>query len=232
MKNIIIFGASGHGNVVLDIVESEGLFKPVGFIDSIKRKGTGIHGYEILGTEYDLPYLIDKFNVYGGIVAIGDNWSRSRMVNRILNIVPGFDFVTAVHPAAVTGKNVRIGSGTVIAPGTIVNANAVIGEHCLLNTSSSLGHDSIMGDYSSLAPRVCTGGGLYLGTCSAISIGANVIENIIIGNHSVIGAGSLVLTDVPGKVVSYGSPARVVRTRRIGEPYLSGPKKDAPVRVS
>lgn len=231
MKNIIIFGASGHGSVVLDIIESEGQFQPVGFIDSYKRKGIVIHGYEIIGNEYDLPFLIEKLNIYGGIVAIGDNWSRKIMVNRILKIVPRFHFINAIHPAAVIGKNVQIGQGTVIVPGTIVNANAQIGDHCILNTSSSLGHDSILSDFSSLAPRVCTGGALNLGVCSAISMGASVIENITIGKHSVVGAGALVLNDVPDYVVAFGSPAKVMRQRRIDDPYLAGPNKDKRIKL-
>ena len=55
MKNIVIFGSSGHGSVVLDCIENEGKDKVVGFIDSTKKKGSKQNGYEILGTEYDLP---------------------------------------------------------------------------------------------------------------------------------------------------------------------------------
>lgn len=66
------------------------------------------------------------------------------------------------------------------------------------------------------------GGNLVLGRFSAISLGANIIENISIGEHSLIGAGSLVVKDVEGYAVVYGSPARSVRGRSIGDPYLNG----------
>ena len=222
MKNIIIFGASGHGSVVLDILESEGLYQPVGFLDSYKPKGTKKNGYEVLGTSYDLPYLIETFNIHGGIVAIGDNWIRRTIVKRILSIVPSFRFVSAVHPSASIGKDVQIGQGSVIMPGVIVNANSRVGQHCILNTLSSLGHDGLMDDFSSLAPRVGTGGNFKLGYCSAVSLGANVVENIQVAEHAVIGAGSLVMNDIPSNAVAFGSPARVVRSREIGESYLTG----------
>jgi acetyltransferase-like isoleucine patch superfamily enzyme len=35
-----------------------------------------------------------------------------------------------------------------------------------------------------------------------------------------VGAGALVLDDVPDQVVAFGAPARVVRPRAVDEPYL------------
>ena len=229
MKNVLIFGASGHGSVVLDTLERSPEFSPVGFVDSFKEKGTKINGYEVLGTEFDLPEIIDRFKVFGGIIAIGDNWGRRQMADRINDVIPGFKFVSVVHPTACIGKDVRLGDGVVLMPGVIVNANSSIGDHCFLNTRSSLGHDGIMDSFSSLAPGVSTGGNLFLGSGAAISIGSSVIEGVRIGSDSVIGAGSLVLEDVPAGVIVFGSPARVVRHRRKGEPYLSvnRPKKSA-----
>lgn len=224
MKNILILGASGHGRVVMDCVEREGRFKIMGFLDSYKRKGTLINGYEVLGNERDLLFQCERLNVYGIIIAIGDNWIRHQLVNRVKLIAPNIKFVSAIHPAAIIGKDVTIGPGSVVMPGTIVNANCTIGKHCILNTNASLDHDSVMEDYSSLAPRACTGGNLLLGEFSAICLGANVIENISIKPHSIVGAGSLVIRDVPSHTLVYGVPARSVRKRRIGERYLSARK--------
>ncbi|MFS4417478.1 acetyltransferase [Maribacter sp. 2307ULW6-5] len=220
MENIIIFGASGHGSVVADCVERSGGYRIVGFVDSFKGKGMVHHGYPVLGSEYDLPFVISKFNVKGGIVAIGDNWCRKGMVDRILRIDPNFNFVMVVHPKAVMSNNAVIGPGSVVMPGAVVNAGAVVGEHCILNTNVSLGHDGVMDNFSSLAPRVATGGNLFLGRFSAVGLGSSIIENIEIGEHTVIGAGSLVVGNVPSYVVAYGSPAKLVRSRSVGERYL------------
>lgn len=221
MENIVIFGASGHGSVVLDCIEKESRYKVVGFIDSTKKKGSKQNGYEILGTEYDLPYLIDKYNLFGGIVAIGDNWIRSVVVNKIQRILPRFNFISTIHPSAVIGRNVKIGSGVAIMAGVIINTNSRIADHCILNTYSSLDHDGIMQEFSSLAPRACTGGNLYLGKFSSVCLGVQVIERIRIGEHAVIGAGSLVVKDVDSYTLSYGNPSQIIRRRKVGDPYLS-----------
>ncbi len=221
MQNIVIFGASGHGSVVLDCIEKEANFKVVGFIDTFKKKGMDVNGIPVLGNENDLPVLMEKYNIHGGIVAIGDNWIRNSMVERINKIMPNFVHVSIVHPSAEIGKNVQIGAGTVIMPGVIVNANSCIGNFCILNTNSSLGHDSCMEHFSSLAPKTCTGGNFNLGKYSAVCLGANIIDSISIGHHTVVGAGSLVVGNLDSNILAFGSPAKKIRFREKGEPYMA-----------
>lgn len=228
MKNIVIIGASGHGSVILDCIEKEGKYNVFGFIDSFKEKGGKQNGYEILGSEYDLPYLIEMCNLYGGIVVIGDNWIRKSVVERISEIAPNFKFITSIHPKAVIGKDVHIGEGTIIMPGAIVNANSRMGDFCILNANASLGHDSVMDDFSSMASGVTAGGCFYLGKFSAVCLGVNIIENIRVMEHTFIGAGYLVIKDVMGCLVAHGFPAHTVRKRKVGERYLSGGKRKAP----
>jgi len=222
MENIVIIGASGHGAMILDCVEKQSKYNVIGFVDSFKEKGTNQNGYEILGCELDLPMLIAKHDLYGAILAIGNNWTRKTMSDSLRDIAPSLEFVTAIHPSALIGKDVQIGKGCVIMPGAIVNASSKIADFCILNTNSSLGHDSMMENFSSIASGVCTGGNLRLGVFSAISLGANIIENIKVGEHSIIGAGSLVVKDVESYTVVYGSPARFIRKRSVADPYLSG----------
>jgi acetyltransferase-like isoleucine patch superfamily enzyme len=53
-----------------------------------------------------------------------------------------------------------------------------------------------------------------------VSIGAVVKHGVVIGADSVLGANSYLHADLPGGRVAYGSPARVVRERRVGDRYL------------
>jgi sugar O-acyltransferase (sialic acid O-acetyltransferase NeuD family) len=232
MKNILIFGASGHGSVVLDCLERNKEYRVVGFVDSYIEKGTKKFGYEVLGTEKELPHIFEKSKIYGGVIAIGDNWTRRQMAERISRVVPNFMFVSVIHPSATIGRGVKIGQGSVVMPGAIVNANARIADHCILNTRASLGHDRVMENYSSLAPGVCTGGNIHLGRGSAISLGSKVIENVRIGSESIIGAGSLVLRNIPELVLAFGNPAEIIRSRMEGEPYLGKNKFSQPTLFS
>lgn len=221
LKDILIIGASGHAKVIIDIIEKQKKYKIFGFIDTHKDVGEIIFGYTVLGTEMDIPLLMNQKNIHGGIIAIGDNWVRKQMKDKILSICKEFKFVSAIHPKSILFKGIKIPTGVVIMAGVIVNANAQIGDFCILNTKASLGHDSVMQNFSSLAPGVTAGGCLEIGECSAISIGAIVIQNIKIGAYTIVGAGSLVVKDIGSYKVAFGNPAKEIRTRKPEEKYLN-----------
>ncbi|MGB7394359.1 MAG: transferase, partial [Pricia sp.] len=121
MQNIVIVGASGHGGMILDIIEKEGRYRMAGFVDSFKEKGSMHYGHKVLGDEGELPLLIDKFNLYGAILAIGNNWTRKNMARKVGTIAPNLKIVTAIHPEAIVAKAVKIGKGSVLMAGAIVN---------------------------------------------------------------------------------------------------------------
>ncbi len=221
MGNIVIVGASGHGKVVADVVAQAGTDRVVGWIDAQRPLGESYFGYPVVGSEADLPRVYEE---HGGtlavMVAVGDNWVRHQLVERLVALVPDLNFATAVHPGARIGQGVELGAGTVVMAGAVVNPAGRVGQHCIVNTGSSLDHDGVMGDFSSLAPGVVTGGNVVVGEYSAISLGARLIHGVGVGPHSVIGAGATVLGDVPSHCCAWGTPARVMRSRKVGEKYL------------
>jgi sugar O-acyltransferase (sialic acid O-acetyltransferase NeuD family) len=219
-KKIVVLGASEHAKVVLDVIEREGKYVILGLIDTYKPAGGTLFGYPMLGTEETMLAMFKRAEIVGGIVTIGDNWTRHYMVEKVKLLAPDFEFISTIHPSAQIACRVTIGCGTVLMAGTVVNSDSTIGEHCILNTKSSLDHDCVLGDFTSLAPGVTTGGVVRIGAFSAISLGANIIHGRTIGAHTVIGAGALVMEDVPSHCVAYGVPAKVMRTRSEGEKYL------------
>jgi len=219
-QKIVIVGSSGHAKVIIDIIEKEGKYNIVGLLDAFKEIGKSTFGYKILGEEKDLPKLVKKYQLTGCIIAIGDNWIRSIVKNKIEEIDTSFKFVSSVHPSAMVARGVTVGSGTVVMAGAVINSNSKIGDFCIINTNASLDHDSNMSNFSSIAPGVTTGGNVSIGEFSAVSLGANIIHGITIGKHSVIGTGSTVLKNIDDYVVAYGTPAKIIRKRKEGDKYL------------
>lgn len=219
MKKVVVFGSGGHAKVLLDTIEKINDYHILGVIDSFKDVNTTVYGYKILGDETILLSLNSE--IYGGIVAIGDNWVRSQVVEKVKKLIPNFKFVSICDPSAVISKSVVIGDGTVVMAGVVVNCDSQIGEHCIINTNSTVTHDCILGDYVSCGPGSLIGGNVKIGDYSAVALGANVIQSINIGEHTVIGAGSTVVKDIESNVVAYGSPAKKIRVRDIGEKYMS-----------
>ena len=103
----------------------------------------------------------------------------------------------------------------------VVSNGCVLGTGVLMGTKASLDHDCTVDDYVSLAPNATTGGRVSVGSYSALLLSVSVIHGIAIGTHTVVGGAALVIDDLPDRVVAYGVPARVVRPRGEGEPYLT-----------
>ena len=220
MDNIVIIGSSGHAKVIIDIVQQEGRYRIVGLLDRFRDRGEQTLGYPILGREEDLPKLTAIHALRGGIVAIGDNFLRSKVAAHLRRLSPGFPFVSVIHPRSSVAAEVSIGEGTVVMAGVSISPCSSIGRFCILNTNSSLDHDSVLEDFASLAPGATTGGNCRIGRYSAISIGAALIHGIEIGEQTVIGGSSLVMKSIESHVVAHGTPARVVRSRKPGDRYL------------
>lgn len=218
---IVIVGSSGHARVVLDIVLRQGTYTPIGFIDSFKTKEETVFGLPVLGSEADLPALVEEKGIAGILVAIGDNSVRARVTDKIAQVTPNLAFVSAIHPTAAIGTDSTIGPGSVVMAGAIVNPGTSIARGCIVNTKASIDHDSTMEEFASLAPGVTTGGNVTVGAFTAVGIGASLFHGTTLGEHVVIGGGAVVTRPIPPFSVAYGVPAKVVRTRQAGEKYLS-----------
>jgi len=159
-----------------------------------------------------------KFN--HGILCVYDNFVRQKIRNKVIELLPNFNFVTAIHPNAGISSFVRIGAGTVVMGGVSINSNCQIGEHCILNTNSSVDHDCVMENFSGVGPGVNLGGSVTIGALSYVGIGSAVSHNVAIGKNSVIGGLSFVNKNVGDCELGYSSPYRRVRSREPGEKYL------------
>lgn len=220
MKNIVLFGGGTHVSYCIDIIEKENKYNIIGITDPYLQIGTEIMGYKIIGKQEELKELIKRYKIDAGIITIGDNWTRKIVYDKIVNIVPDFEFVSSIHPSVIIGKNVVIGKGTVMMAGCIVSPNTIIGEFCFFATGAILEHDCKMGNFASLSAGSLTGGKVTIGEFAAITLGVILFDRIDVGEHTVIGSGSLVTKSIPSYVLAYGCPAKVIRTRKHDEKFL------------
>ncbi len=208
-----IFGAGGHGKVVLDILLEQGV-RVDGFVDATPRF-PDVCGVPVL-KESD----ISGDSEFQLVIAVGANHTRRDIALHIQATFPKVKFINAIHPSASISKLSILGVGNVFGAGAIVTPGTVIGSHIVLNTGAQVDHDCILADFTSVAPGAVLGGGVKVGIGSYVGIGATIKHGIEIGEWSVIGADSTTLQNVPSHVVAYGSPCKVVRERKENEPYL------------
>jgi sugar O-acyltransferase (sialic acid O-acetyltransferase NeuD family) len=201
-----LIGAGGHAKVIADILIASGR-PPTAFLDDTPTQNRILGITVIKGLELPQP---DS----AVIVAVGDNATRQRLAHRYST------FDIAIHPAAVVSRDAEIGPGTVVMAGAVINTGARVGSHCIINTGSIIDHDCLISDFAHIAPGAKLGGNVRVGVGSMVGLGANVIHGRCVGDHTIVGAGSTVVRDVPPRVVAIGSPARAVRTRAPDDRYL------------
>ena len=105
-------------------------------------------------------------------------------------------FQVDIHPAARVGSGVFIDHGT----GVVIGETAVVGDDCSILQDVTLGGTGK--EQGDRHPKIGRG--------VLISAGAKVLGNIKVGDEARIGAGSVVLTDVPARCTAVGVPAKVV----------------------
>ena len=215
MRKILIFGTGGHAKVILDIISNEQKYEIAGFIDNELDEGQEILNHKVLGADKDLISLIKKNSIFGGVIAVGNNYSRENISQKINNLCKDFNFINCIHSQAQIAMDVSIGVGNVLMAGSVINTSTSIGNHCIVNTNSSLDHDNTILDFSSIAPNSATGGNVKIGKLSALGIGSTILPGISVGPNSIIGAGSLVLEDIPSDSIYFGSPAKFIRKNLI-----------------
>lgn len=210
-KKLAIIGCGGHAKVVTEIAESIG-FKKIFYIDKfIKKK-------YFLNREVN-SNLAENYNEYI-FVALGDNYKRQRVFEEFQNNYKKSQIVSLIHPSSQVSKKCSVDIGSVVMPLCIINSFSKVGKGVILNSNAVIEHDNFIMDFSSLAPSVTTGGNVFIGERSSISIGATIKHNVKIGSDSVIGGCSYLNKDVGNNCIFYGNPATFVRNREIGEKYL------------
>jgi len=115
-------------------------------------------------------------------------------------------FSVDIHPAAKIGKGLMLDHAT----------NIVIGETAVIADTVSLLHDVTLGGTG----KECGDRHPKIGKGVMIGAGAKILGNITVGECAIVGAGSVVLKDVPSHTTVVGVPARVIGRPRMEVPSL------------
>jgi sugar O-acyltransferase (sialic acid O-acetyltransferase NeuD family) len=210
-KQILLYGSSGHGLVVADVVISMGA-RVAGFLDDAPGlRGTSIEGIPVLGGVEALRDLLSSGNVEC-LVTIGDCRVRLTVAERVASI--GCQLAVAVHPRATIASSVRIGAGTVVMAGAVINPHAVVGANVIINTGATVDHHCVIHDGAHVSPGANLAGNVTVGRGSHVGAGAVAIPGITIGDNCTVGAGAVVIRDVAPGLTVVGNPAREIRRKR------------------
>ncbi|MEL0644326.1 acetyltransferase [Olleya sp. Ti.3.14] len=211
MEKIAIIGAGGFGREVKTLVdsinESSNQYDLIGFFDDNIDKGTIVNGLKVLGGLSDLNKIDYKLSVALGI---GVPAIKQKIIASINNV--NISFPNLVHPSVIISKDdITLGKGNIICAGNILTCNIIIEDYITLNLCCTVGHDTKIGAFSSFMPSVNISGEVDVNQSVYVGTGAKIINQLSIGENTIVGAGAVVAKTLPANCTAVGIPAKPIK---------------------
>ena len=229
-KDIIIVGAGGFGREVAWLIRrineyntSHGIgwiYNILGYFDdNANLTGKRIGLYRVLGIVNDIEAVISHMSDDSELYvtcAIANTKIRKKLMGSVkdrLSRLSGcfVSFPNLIDPDAVLSDQVTIGEGNIICAGCIVSVDVTIGNFNIFDWNSTIGHDDVVKDYVTLYPNVNVSGNVILNDRAEIGTGTQIIQGKTVGEGCILGAGAVVIDDIPEECTAVGVPAKVVK---------------------
>ena len=210
MNDLYIIGAGGFGREVAWLVERINEVEPTwnlkGFIDDNEEIWSKkFDDYPVCG---GCEYLKKQENAYV-VCAVGAARVRKMIVEKLAG--SKVKFANVIDPSVVMSKRVNLGEGVIICAGTIITVDVTIGNHVIINLDCTLGHDDVIESYVTMYPSVNVSGCVNVGESAELGTGTQIIQGKNIGDKTIIGAGAVVVKDIPADCTAVGSPAKPIK---------------------
>lgn len=215
MKNIAIIGAGGFGREVKTIIDSINKVNPsykfVGFYDDGFEKGAVVNGYPVLGGIEEINSLTEACSI---VIAVADPKTKATIFSKIKNI--NVDYPNIIDPnVLISDDYVEMGVGNIICAGTIITCNIIIKDFVILNLMCTVGHDTMISSFSSFMPSVNISGEVLIHEKVYVGTGAKIINQLEIGQNTIVGAGAVVSKSLPENCTAVGIPAKPIKFHNI-----------------
>lgn len=203
-----IYGSSGAGRTVKEMVDLIGKWDEIIFIDDTVEpdvfKGIPRMPYDIFKQKYD----IDDTEV---VIALGEPKYKELLFGKVA--ADGYHFTNVFHPTSIISPSAKLGQGIIVHAGSIISADATVEDNVTLQQYVVVAHDAIIHSHVQISAFTVIAGRCEVGESTYIGLHAAVKDKVKIGSQSLVGMGSIVVKDVPDLVTVAGNPARAIMKR-------------------
>ena len=164
-------------------------------MDVPEKVGKIVFGYEIIGTNEDIPRLIKEGNEF--LITVGQIKTasiRKRLYEEVNGL--GGSMVTVIAKTAWVSKHAVLEEGSIVMHQALVNAGAKIGCNTIVNTKSLIEHNTSIGDHCHISTAAIINGDVRIGDEVFVGSNATVFQGIKIGKQAMVAAGAKVKDDI------------------------------------
>lgn len=211
MKSVII-GAGTYGEVYLSYLQEAGV-EIVGFLDDdAKFKDKSIRGVPVIGAVSMLKTLRSTNNVEAVYCPLGNNVLRVKFLSMAKKL--GYATPNYIHPNVCISPHVKIGEGVYILLGTTIMPYTEIDNYVMISMGVHLAHHSVLEEGVFLSTGCNFGASIHARKYAYCGISSTIMTGVHeLGEDCLIGAGAVVIKDVPERAVVAGVPAKVLRIK-------------------
>jgi sugar O-acyltransferase (sialic acid O-acetyltransferase NeuD family) len=208
MEKLLLVGAGGHCRSVIDSLDKN-YYSDIVIVDIPEMVGKKIFSIPVIGTDDDINSLFDNGYKQAFITlgSIGYPNKRICLYNKLKKT--GYQFPSVIDATAIiSSSDISIGEGVFIGKGVIINTGTYVGAFSVINTGSIIDHDCTIGQFVHVSPGVRMSGGIHIHDNVHIGIGSTLVQSVSIGKNTIIGAGSVVISDIQANVTAFGVPCK------------------------
>lgn len=206
----IIVGAGTYGQVYAEYLKEK--YEILGFIDDdTNLHNTEINGIKVLGNfNYLIVNLHKETNVF---IPIGNNKVRVDLLNKV--IASGFKTPNFIHTDTQIHPTVKLGRCIYILPGTHIMPFTEIKDFVLISMGVNIAHHTIIEQGCFFSQGVNVGASIHLKENAYCGIGSTIMTGVKeVGENSLIGAGAVIIKDVPDGATVVGNPGKIIKIKQ------------------
>lgn len=207
---LIGLGAGGHAKAMIEVVLADTRYVLLGLL-AHEPEGQRVLGMKILGRDDKLTQLYSEGvrHAFVGLGSIGNTRLREEVYHHAQ--AKGFALINVIHASAAISSFAQWGQGLTALAHSYVGAGARVGDNVVLNTQAIVEHDCQIGDHCFIATGAKLAGSVILERGVHVGIGATLLQGVRVGDYAIIGAGAVVIRDVPAYTTVVGVPAKPLK---------------------
>ena len=157
---------------------------------------------------FDWPEILADQGIKNVLVTTDDSHERFEQINMARK--KGLKLINAIHPTALIMEEAILHDNIILYPRAFIGYRAELFPGVIV-ASAHLDHHAVVKKCATIDPGVVFAGNVTIGAFARIHTGTVIKNRIKIGENSILGAGTVIIEDVPDNVTVVGVPGKILK---------------------